>query len=389
MKLSKEEYQRIFKKYLAGKARPEEVHFVETYYNAFEPEENFIDTLPAEQRLRLEASIKQRIDASATSQTSGKTRPVLLWMRYVGAAVLCLAISISVYLYLENRGTAKHTGQTVANRQKADQNISAMLKLANGKVLRLDSTTKGNAIHDLDGVIIERTNDGELVYHDNLQANETANRFNEIAIPKGKQFSLVLPDGTKVWLNTASTLRFPVAFANDERRVVLTGEAYFDVAKDKNRPFLVQSKESEIRVTGTKFNIAAYPDEKMVTTTLVEGGVEVYCNNERLQLKLGEQAISNLQGQTIKKLTIDLDAAIAWKDGFFVFDQSLDQVMRTLERWYDIDIRMAQDVPREKVAGRFSRSRDFRQILSYLGQFSGFKYTTDGNKVLITKNSLN
>lgn len=389
MKLSKEEYQHIFKKYLAGKARPEEVLFVETYYNAFETEQDFTDTLSDEQRFHLEANIKQRIDAPAISEKSAEIRPFVFWMKYAAAAVLCLVMSISIYFYLENRGTAKHSKQTAANKQKADQDVSAMLKLANGKVLSLDSTTKGNAILDLGGVIIERTDEGELVYNHNPDANGVANRFNEIAIPKGKQFRLVLPDGTKVWLNTASTLRFPVVFGNDERRVLLTGEAFFEVAKDKNRPFLVQSRESEIRVTGTKFNVAAYLDEKMIKTTLVEGGVEVYCNNERLQLKPGEQAISNLQGQTIKKLAIDLDAATAWKDGYFVFDQSLDQIMRTLERWYDIDIHMAQDVPRGKVAGRFSRSRDFRQILSYLGQFSGFKFNTDGNKVFITKNSLN
>lgn len=388
MELSKEEYQRIFRKYLAGDARPEEVHLVETYYKTFDLEKDFTDALSARQRRRLELRMKQRIDATCgKQQKTTKMRSVTFWMRYLGAAMLCLVVSIAIYFYFGKSGSVKQRSSIVDNQAAIPQPLSPTLKLSDGAVLNLDSLMKDAVTRTIDGIVIARSDDGSLTYHAQQERVGT-NRYHEMNTPKGKQMGVVLPDGTKVLLNAASTLRFPAAFAQHERKVVLIGEAYFDVAKDKNRPFFVQSKESEIRVTGTEFNVTAYPDEKSVKTTLIAGGVDVYFNHERLQLQPGEEVISNVDGVSMKKRTVDMDVALAWKDGYFVFDQPLDQVMRMLERWYDVEIRMDQDVSKIEVAGRFSRSRDFRQILSYLADFGGFRYTAEGNKVFITKNKL-
>jgi len=384
MQLSKEEYKRIFKKYLAGEATPEEALFVERYYAAFDTEGEYTESINDAERTRLEVRMKERLDDQLFSipEIPVKSRR-FSWLKYAVIVSFCV-VGIALF-YFSYRPDESKRAQLTAVTPVVEK---LTLKLANGQTINLESATAGQTISDIGGVTIAHQEDNELVYQLNEEAlgTDDTQLYNELTIPKGKQFKLILPDGTKVWLNTASTLRYPVRFGNHERRVILNGEAYFDVAADKNKPFFVQCKESEISVTGTQFNVSAYADEGKVKTTLVEGRVAVSYQNQRIQLQPGDQVISNQENRPMEKIRADLDLATAWKDGFFVFDQPLEEVTHLLARWYDLQIGIDGDLPQKRVAGRFSKKRDFREILNYLGQLGGFSYAVNGKHVNIKYN---
>lgn len=381
MQLSKEEYRRIFKKYLAGEATPEEALFVERYYAAFDIENEYTESVNDAERALLEARMKERIDGQLFSvqEIPVKSRR-FGWLKYAVIISFCV-VGISLF-YFSRQPTQSKRAQQIVVAPVVEQ---LTLKLANGQIIHLDSTKADQTINDMGGVTISHQGGDELVYQlkENASGADDTQLYNELAIPKGKQFKIILPDGTKVWLNTASVLRYPVRFAKHERRVVLNGEAYFDVATDKDRPFFVACKESEISVMGTQFNVSAYADESEVKTTLVAGRVAVSYQNQRIQLQPGDQVISNKADHPMEKIKTDLDMATAWKDGFFVFDQPLEEVTRMLARWYDLQIGMEDDLPQKRVAGRFSKKRDFREILNYLGQLSEFSYSVNGHHVNI------
>lgn len=380
MQLSKEEYKRIFKKYLAGEATPEEILFVERYYAAFDTEGEYTESINDAERAHLEVRMKERINDQlfSVAEVPVKYRR-FAWLKYTAIVSFCV-LGISLFYFSRQHNESKQVQLAVTPVVE-----QLTLKLANGQIIYLDSTKTDQTINDMGGVTIAHQEGDELVYQLNgeIRGTDDTQLYNELAIPKGKQFKLILPDGTKVWLNTASTLRYPVRFAKHERRVILTGEAYFDVTADKSKPFFVQCKESEISVTGTQFNVSAYADESEVKTTLVEGRVAVSYRDQRIQLQPGDQVISNKSDTPMKKVRTDLDLATAWKDGFFVFDQPLEEVTRMLARWYDLQIGMDGDLPQKRVAGRFSRKRDFREILNYLSQLSGFAYSVNGHHVNI------
>ncbi len=393
MQLNREEYQRIFKKYLEGNANPEEVDFIEAYYEAFGPEENYTETLGTEERSRLEASLKEKIERNINKEKPDKNSNKLnYWLKYSAAAVILLVASVSFFYSrskISNTGRQKERTILVSRKEQVKESgEQPILKLANGKVISLEGNNIEQAIHEEGGVTIERNGKQELVYKSEPAENTLAaaeNLFNEILIPRGKQMKVVLPDGSRVWINAGSTLKYPIAFSRTERRVKLSGEAYFEVEKDKNRPFKVITRGNEVRVTGTHFNVSAYEDDNVVKTTLLEGSVGVYFNKQSVQLIPGEQAVSNMVRLEIKKLRVEAESEVAWKSGYFVFDEPMSEVMKIMARWYDLDFKIAADVPERNVAGRFSRSRDYRQILSYLGNLGDFGYSVNGKTVLLKK----
>lgn len=395
MQLNDEEYRRIFRKYLSNDASPEESNFTEAYYNAFETEANYTESIEVQEKLRLEETIKQRIEDNIGRQKlPQKKKPIKFWFRYAGAAALFLIVGSGIYTYFNHNlfhtKTSRNEKASLAvSRVHKKTDDQPVLKLANGTVINLGTDNTDKSIKEQAGVTIEKKTGHELVYQGGSQTNAAEDLYNEIHIPKGKQFKIILPDRTTVWLNTASSLRFPIAFSSRERKVFLTGEAFFEVGRDKNKPFRVITKESEIEVTGTSFNISSYEDEDQVKTTLVEGGVVVRYNNQSVQLSPGEQSISNINNHAIRKIDVDTESETAWKSGYFVFDQPLNDIIREMERWYDLDIKIAPNIPQRKLAGRFSRSRDYRQILSYLSELGNFDYSVNGRSILLTRKTGN
>lgn len=240
----------------------------------------------------------------------------------------------------------------------------AELTLANGKKLTLNNSSSGKISTNGNVTFIEMDK-GRLTYNGELgnQKNDHV-AFNTLTTPAGGQYQLILPDGTKVWLNASSSLRFPVTFEGNSRRVELTGEGYFEVAKNKAKPFIINANEQEIKVLGTHFNVMAYQDEASTNTTLLEGSVQVTKGEERKILVPGDQARVNSKIQIVR---VDPEESIEWKNGNFNFShEKIEGIMRKLSRWYNVDIEYHGKITNEGFVGTVPRSKDLSEVLSTL-----------------------
>lgn len=307
----------------------------------------------------------------STGARAPKYRAAFLRSWWAAAAVL-LMVTTATWLWFSPAATS-HT--PVVARQVPDMapgREGAILTLADGRQVVLDSLGNG-LVANQNGVAVVLKN-GQLAYDVSGRASgETV--YNTMSTPRGRQFMLVLPDGTRVWLNSASSLRYPTVFAGPERKVETSGEAYFEVAKDASKPFRVSvTGKAEIEVVGTHFNVNAYEGETSIKTTLLEGAVTVAAAMNRppssVVLKPGQQAQLDAEGAgpaapSIKVVDdVDLSRVMAWKDGLFNFEGlPLTEVMKQLERWYDIEVVYEGAVPDVEFYGELSRSNTLAQIL--------------------------
>ncbi|NLR56794.1 DUF4974 domain-containing protein [Chitinophaga polysaccharea] len=253
----------------------------------------------------------------------------------------------------------------------------AVLTLSNGESVVLDSA--GNRVMQRGSATIHLRN-GEVVYNNTTSQQQA---FNVLTTPAGGQYQLVLPDGTKVWLNAASSLRFPAGFDGKERRVELSGEAYFEVAQDTKMPFVVQSGDKQVQVLGTHFNLMAYQEEPSTDVTLLEGVVKVIHRADTALLKPGQQA-KLADARRIQLVPhADTEKIIAWKNGFFSLNgEGTEVVMRQLARWYNAEIVYAGKVPDLKFEGSIKRSYELADVLAILEE-SGIHFKIDGRKIIV------
>jgi ferric-dicitrate binding protein FerR (iron transport regulator) len=209
--------------------------------------------------------------------------------------------------------------------------------------------------------------------------------LNTITTPRGGQYQVVLPDGSKVWLNAASSIEFPTSFTGNTRNVSITGEAYFEVAKNAAKPFLVKTNRAVIEVLGTHFNVMAYDDEAEMKTTLLEGAVKVKSGSTSNYLRHGQQAVLNATGQTRVLDDVDVDDATAWKNGIFQFnDAGIEVIMRQASRWYDVNVSYEGQIPVKQFTGRISRKVKASELLNMLA-YTGVKFRIEGKNIIVTK----
>lgn len=309
-----------------------------------------------------------------------------LWPRLVAAASILIFIGIGFYFY-QNYDPLIPT----ANSQHdiAPGGNKAFLTLANGKRITLTDAKNGE-LAEQSGVKITKAADGQLVYTvSNVSSrNNNLNEYNIIETPNGGQYQIQLPDGTKVWLNAASSLKYPSKFARlvNRRVELLRGEAYFEVAKDKAHPFIVKSNGQEVEVLGTHFNINSYLDERSIKTTLLEGSVKVSTvNGSSKTLIPGQQ--SQLTSTHIALIeNIDIEDVTAWKNGYFKFSESLESIMHKVSRWYDVDI--VYDIKPNNGAvfnGKISRSRNLRELLDMLEFAGNIHFKIEGRRIIVQK----
>lgn len=285
------------------------------------------------------------------------------------AAAVLLLVGSSVFFYTQQ----KPQGQTTVVKAIVDVapgGNRATLRLSNGKVITLADQKTGTVIAE-GGMTITKSADGQLVYTANKETNETDNRYNTVSTPIGGQYQVTLPDGSKVWLNAASTLSYAPSLrerGDDKRRVRLTGEAYFQIAKDKHHPFIVMTSGQEVEVLGTQFNINSYENETAIRTTLLEGSVRIHQPNSHSTdkvLKPGQQAALAAGGIRISEA--DLEAVTGWKDGLFVFNNAdVPTVMRQLSRWYDVEVEYKGAIPKDLFTGGISRRSNLSTVLKML-----------------------
>jgi ferric-dicitrate binding protein FerR (iron transport regulator) len=207
--------------------------------------------------------------------------------------------------------------------------------------------------------------------------------YNTLSTPRGGQYQLVLPDGSKVWLNASSSIHFPTAFAGHERNVELTGEAYFEIAKNKQKPFHVNVNGMQVEVLGTHFNVNAYGDEGAIKTSLLEGSVKIKKGNISGLLKPGQQGVLKKNSTDLEIKNADMNEAIAWKNGLFEFDGAdIKSIMREIGRWYDVDVVYAGKVPDRRFEGKISRDAQLSDVLKILA-LSNVKFSVEGKKIIV------
>jgi transmembrane sensor len=303
------------------------------------------------------------------------------WLRY--AALIVVLLGVGVYFFVTNKQDVPEN-PTIAQLPAADiepGKQGAILTLVDGTKMQLDSLGNG-VVATQNGTKVLLQN-GQLVYKADNSA-ETIVGYNTMATPKGRQFQLMLPDGSKVWLNAASSIKYPTVFTGNERKVEVTGEAYFEVVKN-SAPFRVKiNEETEIEVLGTHFNVNSYENEESVNTTLLEGSVLVKNNSGKLVLRQGQQA--RVAGSEKIKLVTDVDVekVMAWKNGVFNFqDATLEEVMRQLERWYDIEIVYEKNIPKLEFYGKMGKDLSLQTVLRGLEKSNVHFRIEQGRKLVV------
>ena len=288
----------------------------------------------------------------------------------VAACLLLLAGSIGYRLWRSGSSSVSTEPIQTATQRSADVQpgyTGAILTLANGQHLVLDSTANGRLAIQGTSEVIQQG--GQLSYRNSLSGSAEI-VYNTINTPRGRQYVLQLPDGSRVWLNAASSLQYPTAFSGKDRTVTLNGEAYFEIAPDAARPFIVQVNGIKVDVLGTSFNIKSYDDEPSIEASLLSGAIRLRSGAHQQQLKPGQQAL--VQKETPAVITIrnaDEAGVLAWKNGYFQFGHtSVPLIMKQLERWYNIQVHYQGKIPEREFYGEMERSLPLSSILQFLGK---------------------
>jgi transmembrane sensor len=366
----KDDIKKLLQRYIEGNCTPEEKETVETWY--LNEASSNDDELQVSDYEEVQNQIWNRI----TSQRFTKTKKVS-WVPGVAAAIIVLVLGVASYTYIKNNRKQEAVAAIVPGGNKA------ILTLANGEKIILSNLSNGE-IAKQSGVKITKTKDGQLVYTVNEQGTTLLDKeaFNKIETPFGGKYQINLPDGTEVWLNAGSSLEYPISFKGKERVVKLTGEAYFDVAHDKAKPFKVISANQTIEVLGTQFNVNSYTDEPDTRTTLLEGSVRVSNGNLMKVLKPGQRSVLTSQAIAIQVSAIDED--ISWKNGDFTFEgSSLATIMRQISRWYDVEVVYMGKTADVKFGGSISMSKSIEEVLTVLEMTEGVNFKLEGRRVLV------
>lgn len=336
-------------------------------------------TASQQQEARQQWLLLQHQLGAATTPVSQQKN--IVWYRIPAAAAVLALLLWGVYsLTRPVEKSSPIAANTTPQDIPAGSN-KATLTLANGSRIVLDDTAEGT-VASQGGVSIHKTNNGQLVYTITGSSQPTGTGYNTIQTPKGGQYQVNLPDGSRVWLNAATTLTFPAAFGAGGRTVNLNGEAYFEVAAMPNaQPFTVKVNDLSIDVLGTQFNVMAYADEKNSRTTLLTGAVRVTKGDAGKVLQPGQQAIA---GNGVQVREADIEAAVAWKNGMTVFtDADIHSIMRQIARWYDVDIVYQGEIPPRQFTGKIPRNANVSKVLKIL-ELSNIHFTIDERKIIVT-----
>ncbi|MFD2556678.1 FecR family protein [Sphingobacterium tabacisoli] len=303
---------------------------------------------------------------------------------YIAASFAAIFIAVWVYNTRKNRGEMLLPTTTEIVAQIEPGKDQAFILLSDGRRVAVEDAESGLLALE-SGVKVTKSPSGEITYEVGISEKANPNTYNTIETPRGGQFRVNLPDGTKVWLNAASSLKFSTALSTvKERRIALNGEAYFEVTKDPDRPFIVKSGNQEVEVLGTKFNVSAYSEETNMKTTLVEGAVKVTSGSIKKQLKPDQQAIVS-KSITIKPVVTEVE--LAWKNGDFNLESDdFRTVMRKISRWYDVEIEYDHSAPVDlELGGKIARSKSLASILRIMEATGDVRFKIEGRRIIVTK----
>ena len=306
------------------------------------------------------------------------------WWKYAALFILPLSVALVLWQGMKNEAEEEPRQFSAVSRPGGER---AILKLYNGKTVVLDSTMKSSLIAHEANVRIEMDSNHLLRYssHDSIEmAND--NKNNELIIPKGGEYQVVLADGTKVWLNSASRLIYPQSFMGKERRVVLSGEAFFDVTHDAERPFVVETSRMNVKVLGTRFNVNDYDDNEEVSTTLVNGSVEIISGDQQaFRLVPGEQAYG--KENELEKREVNVRLYTSWIDGKFLFNNTeLEEIAKQISRWYDVEIFFSSEsVKKVRFTGAIVKFKPLEDLVRMIESTSQVRFSVKGRTIVISE----
>jgi ferric-dicitrate binding protein FerR (iron transport regulator) len=378
----------LLKKYLDDKATESERAELDAWYDRFDDQEGIVKTMNSKERSAYEQRMLYRINEDLFAGADiVPMRKRYNWLKITAAAAILVFVSSGLYFYLRY-----NQGQQLAQNQQdiAPGGNKAILTLANGQQIVLNSSKNGK-LAEQGSTVIDKTADGEVLYNASAASpgeEDLAKKvtYNTMTTPRSGQYHLILADGTNVWLNSASSIKYPTSFKGNDREVEITGEAYFEVAHNAAMPFKVTSKGQTVQVLGTHFNINAYSDESAVKTTLLEGSVKVTQKDEVVMLKPGQQARVDLK-ETEKKIAVvnhaDTEEAIAWHLGLFKFENAdIQTVMRQLSRWYDVDVSYEGKIPDRRFSGKIYRNISALKVSDILS-YNNIHFRIEGKRIIV------
>ncbi len=361
-------------------ALPEnEILAKELLFNAYKLPKQEID-ISSEKR----DAILEAIYRSGSPIVKSANSSLIKW--FSAAAAILITLSIGFFFYY-HKSTPYTPSVKLARNVIVPGRNKAVLTLADGSRIMLNEANNGN-IASQGSVEIKKTADGRLEYSGRSSALAQAQNehgYNIVETPRGGKYQVILSDGTVVWLNAASSLKYPVKFENGERRVELSGEAYFEVAHNKKLPFRVVANKQTVGVLGTHFNMQAYKDETIWKTTLLEGSVRITCLKNTSLLNPGEQAETTEKG-SISVSQADIEEAIAWKNGYFRFrSEEIESIMRKVSRWYDVEVQFKGGISDEKFSGMISSNKNIGQVLEILEATNAVHFKIEGRRVIVMR----
>jgi len=378
--MQKNEFYQLLDKYKAGECTPEEIAFIESWYLSYEESHN--RGISLHDRKEDLDKVWRNLD-----KVSRKDQ-ILIWPRITAAASILLFLSIGVYYLYHSEKKQPQITQTKMNDVAPGGN-KAILTLSNGRQIPLTNAQNGKLANQ-GSTIISKTATGKVVYTtatSNIATAQEQVLYNTMTTPKGGQYLVVLPDGSKVLLNAASSLRYPTSFIGKERKVELSGEAYFEVVHNTALPFRVVVADQVVEDLGTHFNINAYQDEHWIKTTLIEGSVNISAKNHHVILKPGQQATLSIDSadQNIKVIeNANVEEATAWKNGYFRFNnEKIPEIMRQLSRWYNVDIIYKGNITNDGLNGKISRFKNISQVLQMLESTKLVHFKVVGKEVTV------
>ena len=389
---------RLLFKYLQGTLTPEEEYELEKWKLQSAENRQFLERLSNEatQGIDTDGTIPGTLEEKIFGKIRDKVpelhgnviRMKGNWWRYAAtAAVVLILFGYSIMTMMQKerpKQVVAKVEQPVVEDVAAPDGNYASITLAGGEKIDINGSSRGT-LASQGKVQVIKSADGLIIYKVATGRVRGKMQFNTLANPKGsKVIGMVLEDGTKVWLNAGSSLTYPVAFLGKERKVSITGEAYFEVAKKKSMPFRIMKGEMMVEVLGTHFNVNAYGDEPHMKVTLLEGAVKVSSGNVSGILKPGQQAKVKDNDINVQS-DINIDQVMAWKNGYFSFEKAgITEVMRQIARWYNIEVAYDGEIPNERFGGELRRNSKLSSVLKVLEK-SGVKFRIENNKVTVFK----
>ncbi|MDY0906398.1 FecR family protein [Pedobacter sp. CFBP9032] len=363
--MTETQYLNFCEKYLKGLCSPEE----ENMLDAYQKENGLFDlNLSGDEVRRLRETLSSRLTQSMQAQHGKKFNVV--WLNWKIIAPIAAVLLVTIYLAVHQFSSYKQKPVLTAKVKPLNEvkdiiagSANAVLTLSTGESIKLDGSKNG-LINTGNSTSISKSGNGLVVSALGKDSPANNELLNKITIPRGGKYNITLPDGTRVWLNSSSSLSFPNTFEGPDRKVMLTGEAYFEVASNKQKPFKVNvAGKQEVEVLGTHFNISAFEEDQNITTTLLEGAVKVNTSKFQTLIKPGEMAVNNLKTKP-RIVQADLDEVMAWKNDMFIFNnENITSIMKKISRWYDVDVTYEGDMTTLNFEGNYSRSKGLKSLL--------------------------